>query len=90
MVGTAPVPLSLPTGNIAPAATTTSGFTANLNANAAVIDPTATPFDPTNTATYTDSQPMTVYDSLGNSHQLTTYFVKRRRHGRYATHDQRL
>ncbi|OZI18417.1 flagellar biosynthesis protein FlgE [Bordetella genomosp. 9] len=75
-VGTAPVPLSLPTANIAPAATTKSGFTANLNANAAVI-PATTDFDPTNTATYTDSQPMTVYDSLGNSHQLTTYFAKR-------------
>ncbi|ANN71875.1 flagellar hook protein FlgE [Bordetella bronchialis] len=75
-VGTAPVPLTLPTANIPPAATSRSGFTANLNANATVI-PTTTAFDPTNTATYTDSQPMTVYDSLGNSHQLTTYFVKR-------------
>ncbi|ARP86948.1 flagellar hook protein FlgE [Bordetella genomosp. 9] len=75
-VGTAPVPLSLPTANIAPEATNSSGFVANLNANANAIDP-ATTFDPTNAATYTDSQPMTVYDSLGNSHQLTQYFVKR-------------
>jgi flagellar hook protein FlgE len=76
-VGTAPVPLTLPTGNIPPQATSASGFTANLNANAPVIDNATTPFDPTNQATYTDSQPMTVYDSLGNSHQLTQYFVKR-------------
>jgi flagellar hook protein FlgE len=76
-VGTAPVPLTLPTGNIPPQATSASGFTANLNANAPVINNATTPFDPTNQATYTDSQPMTVYDSLGNSHQLTQYFVKR-------------
>jgi flagellar hook protein FlgE len=76
-VGTAPVPLSLPTANIAPEATDQSGFVANLNANATPIDATTNPFDPTDTSTYTDSQPMTVYDSLGNSHQLTQYFVKR-------------
>jgi len=75
-IGTAPIALTLPQANIAPQATTTSGFVANLNANADVIDSTATPFDPTNAETYTDTQPMTVYDSLGNSHQLTQYFVK--------------
>ncbi|WP_454690530.1 flagellar hook protein FlgE [Achromobacter aloeverae] len=76
-IGTAPIQLSLPQANISPQATTTAGFVANLNANASVIDNTATPFDPTNADTYTDTQPMTVYDSLGNSHQLTQYFVKR-------------
>jgi flagellar hook protein FlgE len=75
-IGTAPVPLSLPQADIPPEATSTSGFVANLDANAAPIDSTTTPFDPTNNATYTNSQSMTVYDSLGNSHQLTQYFVK--------------
>jgi flagellar hook protein FlgE len=75
-VGTAPIKLSLPQANIPPQATSTSGFVANLNANADVI-PAATAFDAANPDTYTDTQPMTVYDSLGNSHQLTQYFTKR-------------
>lgn len=76
-VGTAPVNLSLPQANIPPQATTGAGFVANLNANAAVIDPATTPFDPLDADTYTDTQPMTVYDSLGNAHQITQYFAKR-------------
>ncbi|MGY6269866.1 flagellar hook-basal body complex protein [Achromobacter denitrificans] len=35
------------------------------------------PFDPTVSSTYTNASPMTVYDSLGNSHQVMQYFVKR-------------
>lgn len=39
------------------------------------VDPVA--FDPTKPSTYSHSLPMSVYDSLGNAHQLTQYFVKR-------------
>ncbi len=35
------------------------------------------PFDPKVSSTYTNASPMTVYDSLGNSHQVMQYFVKR-------------
>ncbi|MCD0499927.1 flagellar hook-basal body complex protein [Achromobacter sp. MY14] len=35
------------------------------------------PFNPTISASYTNASPMTVYDSLGNSHQVMQYFVKR-------------
>ena len=35
------------------------------------------PFDPKLTNSYTNASPMTVYDSLGNSHQVMQYFVKR-------------
>ncbi len=35
------------------------------------------PFDPSQSDTYTNASPMTVYDSLGNSHQVMQYFVKR-------------
>ncbi|MDT4833348.1 flagellar hook-basal body complex protein [Achromobacter agilis] len=35
------------------------------------------PFDPTVAGSYTNASPMTVYDSLGNSHQVMQYFVKR-------------
>jgi len=86
-VGAAPVDLRLPQGNIAPNATTTAGLQTNLNANADPIDPVATPFDPTLASTYTDSVPTTVYDSLGNAHQLTQYFVKREAVGGQSVYD---
>ncbi|CAB3888483.1 flagellar hook-basal body complex protein [Achromobacter anxifer] len=35
------------------------------------------PFDPKLSTTYTNASPMTVFDSLGNSHQVMQYFVKR-------------
>ncbi|MBB1592682.1 flagellar hook-basal body complex protein [Achromobacter sp. UMC46] len=35
------------------------------------------PFDPTISSSYTNASPMTVFDSLGNSHQVMQYFVKR-------------
>ncbi|ANY15982.1 flagellar hook protein FlgE [Bordetella pseudohinzii] len=75
-VGTDPVALSVPQGNIAPQVSSTASTQTNLNANAEVV-PAAPAFDPTNSATYTDSVPTTIYDSLGNAHQLVQYFVKR-------------
>lgn len=35
------------------------------------------PFDPKVPDSYTNASPMTVYDSLGNSHQVMQYFTKR-------------
>lgn len=70
-------PVKVPVGNVAPTATSTASFTTNLDANAAVIDPAVTPFDITNSSSYTYQRSMTVYDSLGNAHQLTQYFAKR-------------
>lgn len=35
------------------------------------------PFDRTNPASYTHQVPTSVYDSLGNAHQMVQYFVKR-------------
>lgn len=66
-------PLKLPVGNMQPLATSTITTQANLNANAPVI--TAT-FDASDASTYTHMLPITVYDSLGNRHELTQYFVK--------------
>jgi flagellar hook protein FlgE len=67
------VPLKVPTGNIDPKATETITTKANLDANADVI---TDGFDHKDATTYTHSLPINVYDSLGNSHQLTQYFVK--------------
>ncbi|WP_417224323.1 flagellar hook-basal body complex protein [Achromobacter spanius] len=47
-----------------------------VNYTAAVTE-IGRPFDPTISASYTNASPMTVYDSLGNSHQVMQYFVKR-------------
>ena len=46
----------------------------NLPSKADALDPDD--FDPTDSATYTSSTSMTIYDSLGDTHTLTQYFVK--------------
>ncbi|WP_459618384.1 flagellar hook protein FlgE [Bordetella sp. 2513F-2] len=86
-VGEDPVPLTLPQGNIAPQATTAATLQSNLNANADPIDPATLPFDPADSTTYTNSVPTTVYDSLGNAHQLTQYFAKREATGDHSVYD---
>ncbi|MEN5161700.1 flagellar hook-basal body complex protein [Achromobacter spanius] len=45
------------------------------------------PFDPTRSDTYTNASPMTVFDSLGNSHQVMQYFVKRPAVGSTSVYD---
>ncbi len=47
----------------------------------------AKPFDPTVSSSYTNASPMTVYDSLGNSHQVMQYFVKRPASGAGSEYD---
>lgn len=75
-VGADPVALTIPVGNVAPKATDDVNVVMNLNAN---VDLTTivTPFDPDQPASFHTAVPTTVYDSLGNDHQLTQYFVKR-------------
>jgi flagellar hook protein FlgE len=64
--------LNLNTSQSAPVATSTGTVILNLPSND--TPPTATPFDPTNSATYNQSTSTTVYDSLGNSYPATFYF----------------
>ena len=45
-------------------------------AEAAALDAARSTFDPTNSATYNSSTSVNIYDSLGNSHVMTKYFVK--------------
>lgn len=72
--GTDLTPIMVPVGNIPPRATDSVTTKTNLNANAPVV---GHPFDPNNADSFTHSLPISVYDSLGNAHQLTQYFVKR-------------
>ncbi|WP_341667042.1 flagellar hook protein FlgE [Alcaligenes sp. SDU_A2] len=72
--------LQVPSGNIAPKATTTMNLKLNLPADAPSIAPTTT-FDPQDDTTYSKTFNYLVYDSLGNSHNITQYYVKRPANG---------
>jgi flagellar hook protein FlgE len=80
VVASTPVELQLSSAAIAPRATndTLSGnMTAVINLDSREADlATSTTFDPTNPLTYNFSTGMSVYDTLGVAHTLTTYFVK--------------
>lgn len=74
VAGGSPAALQLPTTAMAPNAT--QNIAAQFNIDSRSIAPTATPFDATNSSTYNYANAVTVYDSLGNSHELSTFFVK--------------
>lgn len=58
----------------APKATTTIKLAANLDSRSDI--PATSPFSPTDPNTYTYATSTSIYDSLGNPHIVTTYFVK--------------
>ncbi|MFZ6689933.1 flagellar hook protein FlgE [Undibacterium sp. SXout11W] len=80
------VPININTADLAPNQTTTVNAVMNFNSTLNVpgtqlpvtTPPVITPtqFDPTNATTYNSSTSTTVYDSLGNSHVIQTYYVK--------------
>lgn len=70
----APQDLQLVTSDNAPKATSAASMLFNLPANATA--PVKTPFDPKDSTTFNQSTSFTVYDSLGNAHAATLYFVK--------------
>lgn len=82
--GSPAVPLRLfdPTQSLAgpPQATGASpgatGVAANVNLDARLGNPTVGVFDFSNPASYNQSTAVTVYDSLGNAHTYSMYFVK--------------
>jgi flagellar hook protein FlgE len=66
--------LRLATTDSPPQATSNAEFGVNLPANA--TPPALATFDPNNASTFNHSTALTVYDSLGASHTVTSYFVK--------------
>ncbi|WP_263139173.1 flagellar hook protein FlgE [Pseudomonas sp. RIT-PI-AD] len=66
--------LRVESSNQAPRATSTVQEKVNLNSSMEV--PTTTPFDPTDPATYNNSTSVKLYDTQGNEHAMTQYFVK--------------
>ncbi len=76
--------LKVESGNIPAKASTNINFSLNLNSGSDVITlatytapdtSAATDFDPTDGSSFNYSQSSEVYDSLGNSHTLTQYFM---------------
>ena len=74
IVPSSPQPLQIPTGDIAPKATSELDATINLDSRL-VAPPTAT-FNPADPTSYNNSTSVTLYDTLGNPHLLSLYFVK--------------
>ncbi len=67
-----PVDLQINTADLTPQATTKASEVLNLNANATV--PATATFSPTDATSYNQQSSMTVYDSLGDPHTMTTYY----------------
>ncbi|MCB1874860.1 MAG: flagellar hook protein FlgE [Chromatiales bacterium] len=72
-LGTA-TPVQIPAAAGTPQATSEIEIGLNLPANAAELDPAL--FDPDNPSTFTNSTSVTIFDSLGDAHIATTYYVK--------------
>ncbi|MDH5432591.1 MAG: flagellar hook protein FlgE [Gammaproteobacteria bacterium] len=68
------IPLQLPQTAGVPTVTSLVDIGVNLPASAAILDPLA--FDPLQTSTYSASTSLSVFDSLGESHVVTAYYVK--------------
>ncbi|CAH1195686.1 flagellar hook protein FlgE [Candidatus Nitrotoga sp. BS] len=67
-------PLQISTQSLVPQSTSTSSVGVNLDSRQLV--PTTPIFSPTDSTSYNSSTALTVFDSLGNSHIATQYFVK--------------
>lgn len=69
-----PAPLQVSSAQLAATATTTGEIGLNLDAREA--NPVSAPFSISNAQTYNKATSLTIFDSLGNSHSLSTYYVK--------------
>jgi len=67
-------PLTINTGSVPANATANVGLTLSLNSGDSV--PTASPFNPSNPASYDETTSVTTYDSLGNANKTQLYFVE--------------
>jgi flagellar hook protein FlgE len=68
-----PVDLQIPTGDLAPTATTKITGQFNLDSRSPL---NTTPFSMTDPTSYTNATSLKVYDSLGNAHDVNLYFKK--------------
>lgn len=80
------VDLQISVGDAAPAATTEVIANLNLPANAEAPQAPNDTFNVEDPLTYNQTTSLTVFDSLGNSHVLTLYFVKTTDANRWEVH----
>jgi flagellar hook protein FlgE len=69
-----PVPIQINTADLKPVATTRVDTEINLNSGSTV--PVTVPFSATDPTSYNKQTPIDVYDSLGNPHVMSTFYVK--------------
>jgi len=69
-------PIRIPTASGAPSSTNEVDIRMNLPAGDPIITGAPTNFDLTDPLTYNHSTSVTVFDSLGDSHIMTYYFIK--------------
>jgi len=84
VVATAPVEIQVSTADIAPVATTE--FRAGLNMDARMTPPTTATFSQIDPTSYNYTTSGTVYDTLGNPHILSFFFVKSPTVGQWQLH----
>jgi flagellar hook protein FlgE len=70
----APVPIKIDFSDLTPKQTTTASMSLNLSSNTLV--PKHTPFSAADADSYSKLTNLPVYDSLGNEHVMSTYYVK--------------
>ena len=83
IIPSSPQPLQLSTADLAPQSTTNFDATLNLDSRSTSI---ALPFVATDPATFTASTAGTVFDTLGNAHVFTMFFVKTATAGQWDLH----
>ena len=69
-----PNPLMINTADLKPVATTRVDTSMNLDSGSAV--PVTTPFNAKDPTSYNKQTPVDVYDTLGNPHVMSTFYVK--------------
>ena len=69
-------PIQIPTSSGAPKFSTEVDIRMNLPAGDAYITGAPLNFDPTDPLTFNNSTSVTIFDSLGDSHVMTYYFIK--------------
>jgi len=84
IVATAPVDVRLSTADIPPQAT--AAFRAGLNLDAGAAQPTTALFNQADPTSYNNTTSGTVYDSIGNPHVLSLYFVRTATAGQWNMH----
>lgn len=70
----APKPIVIDYSDLVPVATTKANFNLNLDSN--TVPPTKVPFDVNDPLTYNKQTVLDVYDSLGNAHVMSMFYVK--------------